>query len=183
RLRLRRNAGRVLPQRPHLFHAGAARAHSPGHRSRSLPGRLLVPRRERAPAAFALRVVRGLRSRRADLSPSRAGMSTAPSASASLAASPAVLVVDDVEANLLAIRALLEPMDCDVVLASSGNEALRQLLKRKFAVMLLDVQMPEMDGNEVARYARQNPATRDVPIIFLTAANHNEERVLRAYGS
>src|SRR5690606_38565800 len=68
-------------------------------------------------------------------------------------------------------------------LASSGNEALRQLLKRKFAVMLLDVQMPEMDGNEVARYARQNPATRDVPIIFLTAANHNEESVLRAYGS
>src|SRR5690606_15793947 len=46
-----------------------------------------------------------------------------------------------------------------------------------------DVQMPEMDGNEVARYARQNPATRDVPIIFLTAANHDEASVLRAYGS
>ena len=49
--------------------------------------------------------------------------------------------------------------------------------------MLLDVQMPEMDGYEVARYARQNPATRDVPVIFLTAANRDEDRVLRGYGS
>ncbi|MFO7177190.1 MAG: response regulator [Pseudomonadota bacterium] len=100
-----------------------------------------------------------------------------------LAPSAAVLVVDDVEANLLAIRALLEQIPCEVDLARSGNEALRRLLKREFAVMLLDVQMPEMDGNEVARYARQNPATRDVPIIFLTAANHDEASVLRAYGS
>jgi CheY-like chemotaxis protein len=86
-------------------------------------------------------------------------------------ARPGVLLVDDVEANLVALRAWLENLGCDLVLAGSGNQALRQLLKREVAVMLLDVQMLEMDGYEVARFARDNPATRDVPIIFLTAIN------------
>ena len=98
-------------------------------------------------------------------------------------ARPAVLAVDDVEANLIAVRALLEDMDCDIVFAKSGNEALRHLLKRQFAVLLLDVQMPGMDGYEVAHHARKNPSTRDVPIIFLTAANNSEGMVLRGYGS
>src|SRR5882724_20341 len=92
---------------------------------------------------------------------------------------PTVLVVDDVEANLVAMRGLLDGMGCEVVLAKSGNEALRQLLKREFAVLLLDVQMPEMDGYEVAHHARLNPVTRDVPIIFLTAAYNSEGMVLR----
>ena len=96
---------------------------------------------------------------------------------------PAVLAVDDVEANLTALGALLEDMDCDVVFARSGNDALRQLLRREFAVVLLDVQMPGMDGYEVAHHARRNPSTRDVPIIFLTAANNSEGMVLRGYGS
>jgi two-component system, NtrC family, sensor kinase len=96
---------------------------------------------------------------------------------------PAVLVVDDVEANLVALRALLDGMECEVVVTKSGNEALRQLLKREFAVILLDVQMPEMDGYEVAHHARENPHTRDIPIIFLTAAHHSEDNVLRGYGS
>lgn len=96
---------------------------------------------------------------------------------------PAVLAVDDVEANLIALRALLEDMECDVVFARSGNDALRLLLRRDFAVMLLDVQMPEMDGYEVAHHARRNPSTRDIPIIFLTAANNSEGMVLRGYGS
>ncbi|MEP7052518.1 MAG: ATP-binding protein [Pseudomonadota bacterium] len=95
----------------------------------------------------------------------------------------AVLAVDDVEANLIAVRALLEDMDCEVVFAKSGNDALRQLLRRPFAVLLLDVQMPGMDGYEVAHHARKNPSTRDVPIIFLTAANNSEGMVLRGYGS
>ena len=97
--------------------------------------------------------------------------------------SPAVLVVDDVEANLIAISALLEGMGCEVVWARSGNEALRHLLRRQFAVILLDVQMPEMDGYEVAHHARHNPTTKDVPIIFLTAAHNDEENVMRGYGS
>lgn len=96
---------------------------------------------------------------------------------------PAVLAVDDVEANLIALRALLEDMDCEIVFARSGNDALRLLLRREFAVILLDVQMPEMDGYEVAHHARRNPSTRDVPIIFLTAANNSEGMVLRGYGS
>jgi two-component system NtrC family sensor kinase len=114
----------------------------------------------------------------------------------------AVLVVDDVEANLTAMDALLSELDCEIVMARSGNEALSCLLKRDFAVMLLDVQMPEMDGYEVARYARENPSTRDVPIVFLTAGGTSsrgldsarpgarrsedsitDETVLRGYGS
>jgi two-component system, NtrC family, sensor kinase len=94
-----------------------------------------------------------------------------------------VLVVDDVDANLLAMDTLLSDMGCEVVLAKSGTEALRRLSKDEFAVMLLDVQMPEMDGYQVAQHARQNPATRDVPIIFLTAMHDNEDSVLRGYGS
>jgi two-component system NtrC family sensor kinase len=118
------------------------------------------------------------------------------------AARGAVLVVDDVEANLTAMDALLSELDCEIVLARSGNEALLTLLKRNFAVVLLDVQMPEMDGYEVARYARENPATRDVPIVFLTAGgtarsgldnqrsgarrldeNMTDQNVLKGYGS
>jgi two-component system NtrC family sensor kinase len=94
-----------------------------------------------------------------------------------------VLVVDDVDANLVAMEAFLSGLDCEVVVARTGDEALRSLLKREFAVLLLDVQMPEMDGYEVAEYARGHPATRDVPIIFLTAATHTEESVLRGYGT
>src|SRR6188768_2672140 len=96
---------------------------------------------------------------------------------------PAVLAVDDVQANLVAVQASLDDMDCDVVLARSGDDALRQLLRREFAVVLLDVQMPEMDGYEVAYHVRRNLSTRDVPIIFLTAANNSEGMVLRGYGS
>jgi signal transduction histidine kinase len=96
---------------------------------------------------------------------------------------PAVLIVDDVESNLVTLEALLADMDCEVVRAGDGNAALRQLLKREFAVMLLDVRMPEMDGYEVARYARQNPQTRELPIVFLTAVYDSEEGMLRGYGS
>jgi len=96
---------------------------------------------------------------------------------------PTVLLVDDVEANLIALEAQLGSLDCDLVRASSGNDGLRELLKREFAVMLLDVQMPEMDGYEMAAYARENPATRDVPIIFVTAMLETEDTALRGYGT
>jgi two-component system, sensor histidine kinase and response regulator len=96
---------------------------------------------------------------------------------------PAILIVDDVDANLLALEAQLASLDCDIVRARSGNEALGHLLRREFAVLLLDVQMPEMDGYEVARLARQNAATRDIPIVFVTAMHETEESVLQGYGS
>jgi two-component system NtrC family sensor kinase len=96
---------------------------------------------------------------------------------------PAVLIVDDVEANLVVLRALLEGVQCTVTSANSGTQALRALLRNEFAVILLDVQMPDMDGYEVARHARMHPATREVPIIFLTAGRDSEENVARGYGS
>lgn len=96
---------------------------------------------------------------------------------------PKILIVDDVQANLVALEAVLDGMDCDIVLAHSGNEALRLLLKTPFAAMLLDVQMPEMDGYEVAQHARQNEKTRHVPIIFLTAKHETRDDALRGYGT
>jgi hypothetical protein len=96
---------------------------------------------------------------------------------------PAILIVDDIEANLVALEAQLANLDCDIVRARSGNEALRQLLRREFAVMLLDVQMPEMDGYEVARLARDNRSTRDMPIVFVTAGHETEESLTQGYGS
>jgi two-component system, NtrC family, sensor kinase len=96
---------------------------------------------------------------------------------------PAVLVVDDVPANLRAIEVTLANLHCTAVLANSGNAALRHLLKQEFAVMLLDVQMPGMDGYEVAHLARNHPRSHDVPIIFLTAAHHDEGNIMRGYGS
>jgi two-component system sensor histidine kinase/response regulator len=94
---------------------------------------------------------------------------------------PKVLLVDDVEANLVALEGILGRMPCDLVRAGSGNEALRLLLKEEFAVMLLDVQMPDMDGYEVAQHARDNPETRHVPVIFVTATHATEESILRGY--
>jgi two-component system, sensor histidine kinase and response regulator len=99
------------------------------------------------------------------------------------ASRPSVLMVDDVEANLVALEGILRDLDCTLVRARGGNDALRELLKQEFSVMLLDVQMPEMDGYEVAKYARGDPTTRDVPIIFLTAMHNTEASMLRGYGS
>lgn len=94
-----------------------------------------------------------------------------------------VLLVDDREANLLVLEAFLEDLDCELVRATSGNEALKLLLRNEFALVLLDVQMPDMDGYEVARYARDHPATKDVPIIFLTAAVDSRDTNLRGFGA
>jgi len=111
------------------------------------------------------------------------GTSPNVSAGASSDGRPAVLLVDDVEANLVALEAVLGNLDCELVRARSGDAALRLLLKREFALILLDVQMPEMDGYEVARHSRNNPSTRDVPILFLTATHNTQQNVLRGYGS
>ena len=96
---------------------------------------------------------------------------------------PHILIVDDVEANLTAMDALLRGLDCEVVCVSTGNDALRQLLKHDFAAVLLDVQMPEMDGFEVARLARMNPRSEGVPIIFVTAMHETEVSQFRGYES
>lgn len=92
-----------------------------------------------------------------------------------------ILVVDDNPANFAAIEVALDDLGHRLVKASSGREALRQLLKREFALILLDVQMPGMDGFETARMIRSMERTRHVPIIFITAYDQDDEDVLRGY--
>ena len=91
-----------------------------------------------------------------------------------------ILIVDDDDRNLLAIRTVLEDI-ADVVLARSGEEALRHLLKGEFAVILLDVYMPGMDGYETAQIIRAREQTRRIPIIFLSAVNKETEHLIRGY--
>jgi PAS domain S-box-containing protein len=91
-----------------------------------------------------------------------------------------ILVVDDDERNLLAIQTVLEDV-ADVVLAKSGEEALRQLLRGEFAVILLDVYMPGMDGYETAQVIRRREQTKRIPIIFLSAVNKETAHLMRGY--
>jgi PAS domain S-box-containing protein len=91
-----------------------------------------------------------------------------------------VLLVDDDERNLHAIKTVLEDI-AEVVAASSGEEALRQLLKGEFAVILLDVFMPGMDGYETAQLIRAREQTKRIPIIFLSAINKEARHLLRGY--
>src|SRR5687767_2623162 len=91
-----------------------------------------------------------------------------------------VLIVDDDERNLLAIRTVIEDL-AQVETASSGEEALRHLLKGEFAVILLDVFMPGMDGYETAQIIRQREQTKRIPIVFLSAVNKEKEHLLRGY--
>ena len=91
-----------------------------------------------------------------------------------------VLVVDDEPHNLLAMRELLSGPDREVVSVASGKEALRRILKDDFAIILLDVRMPEMDGFETAALIRKLKRSRDTPIVFLTGAVEDES-MLRGY--
>ena len=94
---------------------------------------------------------------------------------------PAVLLVDDRPENLVAMRAVLEPLPCRQVAVTSGEEALKALLNEDFAVVLLDVQMPGMDGFETADLIKGRERTRGVPIIFVTAINKERHHVYRGY--
>jgi PAS domain S-box-containing protein len=93
---------------------------------------------------------------------------------------PRVLLVDDDERNLLAVQSILEDLG-EVVPARSGEEALRHLLKGEFAVILLDVYMPGMDGYETAQIIRGRDQTKGIPIVFLSAVNKETEHLLRGY--
>jgi signal transduction histidine kinase len=93
------------------------------------------------------------------------------------------LIVDDREENLLVLEALLHRDDVEVLKAHSGAEALDLLLSHDVALALLDVQMPEMDGFELAELMRGSERTRHVPIIFVTAGSHDQRRVFRGYES
>jgi PAS domain S-box-containing protein len=92
-----------------------------------------------------------------------------------------ILLVDDRPQNLLALSAILEPLGHNLVEARSGEEALKALLKEEFALVLLDVQMPELDGFETAALIKQRERTRHVPIIFLTALSRDARQISRGY--
>lgn len=92
-----------------------------------------------------------------------------------------ILLVDDRAEGLVTIEAVLNSPEYRLIKASSGQEALAKILNYDFALILLDVQMPEMDGFETARYIKQRERSRDIPIIFMTAINKAEAYVSLGY--
>ncbi|MDL4770542.1 MULTISPECIES: response regulator [Thermomonosporaceae] len=94
-----------------------------------------------------------------------------------------ILLVDDRDENLIALEAILSSLDQDLVRARSGEEALKALLTDEYAVILLDVVMPGMDGFETARDIKRRKKTRDLPIIFLTAVNSDPDYAFRGYAA
>jgi two-component system sensor histidine kinase/response regulator len=92
-----------------------------------------------------------------------------------------ILLVDDKPENLVVLEELLGHPDRQLIKATSGNDALRMMLKHEVAVVLLDVEMPGMDGYEAAQLMRGAESTRLVPIIFVTAGDRSEERTFRGY--
>lgn len=94
-----------------------------------------------------------------------------------------ILLVDDMEDNLTALEAVLDPLNQRLVRASSGQQAMKALLREQFAVVLLDVLMPGMDGFETATNIKRLDHTKDVPIIFLTGADTDTSHAFRGYAT
>lgn len=92
-----------------------------------------------------------------------------------------ILIVDDRPENIFVIESILEDLECNIIKATSGNEALSKLLEYDFALVLLDVQMPEMDGFETAELMRGSAKTRDIPIIFVTAISKERRCIFMGY--
>ncbi|MCX4832641.1 response regulator [Streptomyces sp. NBC_01016] len=107
-------------------------------------------------------------------------MTTAESTSADRAS---ILLVDDMEDNLTALEAVLGPLNEPLVRARSGEEAMKALLRRQFAVVLLDIRMPGMDGFETATNIKRLDQTKDVPIIFLTGTEADTGYAFRGYAT
>jgi response regulator RpfG family c-di-GMP phosphodiesterase len=94
-----------------------------------------------------------------------------------------ILLVDDMEDNLIALEAVLGSLNEPLVRARSGEEAMKALLRRRFALVLLDVRMPGMDGFETAANIKRLDQTKDVPIIFLTGAEDDSGYAFRGYAT
>ncbi|MFW5705934.1 MAG: response regulator, partial [Bacteroidota bacterium] len=92
-----------------------------------------------------------------------------------------ILAVDDREENLLTIESILDSPEINLIKARSGNEALALMFDFDFALVLLDVQMPGMDGFEAAELMRGSEKTRHIPIIFITAINKEKKHIFRGY--
>ena len=98
-----------------------------------------------------------------------------------MSSTASLLIVDDRPENLLALEAILSALGHRIVRASSGEEALKRLLVEDFAVVLIDVQMPGMDGIETVQLMKQRERTRSTPVIFLTAIDRDAQTVFRSY--
>ncbi|CCK30114.1 two-component system response regulator [Streptomyces davaonensis JCM 4913] len=94
-----------------------------------------------------------------------------------------ILLVDDMEDNLIALEAVLGSLNEPLVRARSGEEAMKALLRRRFALVLLDIRMPGMDGFETAANIKRLDQTKDVPIIFLTGAEDDSGYAFRGYAT
>jgi CheY-like chemotaxis protein len=94
-----------------------------------------------------------------------------------------ILLVDDMEDNLIALEAVLGSLNEPIVRARSGEEAMKALLRRRFAVVLLDIRMPGMDGFETAANIKRLDQTKDIPIIFLTGAGDDAGYAFRGYAT
>lgn len=94
-----------------------------------------------------------------------------------------ILLVDDIQENLDALEALLRREDAEILFARSGTEALELVLQHEFALAFLDVQMPEMDGFELAELMRGAERSKYIPIIFVTAGTGDAQRIFRGYES
>src|SRR5690242_13153530 len=94
-----------------------------------------------------------------------------------------VLLVDDRRDNLVALAAILQGLPVEPVAVDSGDDALKMLLMDDFAVILMDAQMPDMDGFETATRIKERERTRNVPIIFLTAADRDAHLAMRGYAA
>ena len=94
-----------------------------------------------------------------------------------------ILAVDDREENLLALEAILGSLGHNILRATSGQKALKHLLVADVSLILLDVQMPDMDGYETAAHIKSRPRTQDIPIIFLTAIDREAHQSYRGYAA
>jgi CheY-like chemotaxis protein len=94
-----------------------------------------------------------------------------------------ILMVDDRPENLLALEAILQGLGHELIKANSGEDALKCLLTHDVAVILLDVQMPGMDGFETAGHVKRREKTRDIPILFLTAIDGEAHQAFRGYAA
>ncbi|MFA9189088.1 hybrid sensor histidine kinase/response regulator [Flavobacterium sp. FBOR7N2.3] len=92
-----------------------------------------------------------------------------------------LLLIDDKPANLIALKSMLEKPDREIITCNSGNEGLQVLLKEKVSLILVDVQMPEMDGYEFVEITKQHPNTANIPTIFVTAISDEAKYINKAY--
>src|SRR4029077_17082053 len=172
-----------LHQRPHLL-----QAHPPAARPPDLlrePDQVRIPRARPAGVVGVCAAAQPVRARPRWSERVQEGSMMAQRLTRTRPASTEtkvdILLVDDDATKRFAMKALLAPLDQNVVEAASGPDALRQLLKQDFAVILLDVRMPGMDGFEAAQLIRQRPRSELTPIIFVTALDRAETDMGRGY--